>query len=289
MSMTLRQVTYLRNLVADQPAFRALGDAGLYFAHTEDIGTVKGGRVLYSPEDFVSARNLLTSRGFDVAVPSEPGARSMAPPGESEKWGALRVSHDMVAVVPMSIPGLEIPDGSMLCMDYRKALALPYQVLLFCENLEPMRLIHSYEWLSTFIKGRPALALFRGAPGFFRTEVAHEMVTQDARPTLAFFDFDPEGLSMAASLPRREALCLPPRARLESAVKAGRRRDLYFSSVEQARPHLQRLPGDSEVVQAWLLMNSLETGLDQEHFPRMESPLAICEDVYAMAGTQNSA
>ena len=120
--------------------------------------------------------------------------------------------------------------------------------------------------VSSFVKGRSALALFRGAPGYFRTEVAHEFVRQDTRPTLAFFDFDPKGLSMAASLPRREALCLPPMESLEAAVKAKRRRDLYFNSAEVARPHLESLPSNSEIAIAWSVMNSLEMGLDQEHF-----------------------
>lgn len=266
MSMSLRQVSYLRDLVTDQPAFRAFGITGEYFAVAEGIGTVKGSRVLYTPQDHRAALYLLSSRGFEVERSSKQGPRSLAPAGESEKWGALRVSHGMVAVVPLQVPTVDIPVGSMLCMDYREALALPYEVLLFCENLEPMQLINSYKWLSTFIKGRPALALFRGAPGYFRTEVAHEMVRQDTRPTLAFFDFDPKGLSMAASLPRREALCLPPMESLEVMVKANRRRDLYFQSVNEARVHLDGQPCNSEIAIAWAIMNSLELGLDQEHF-----------------------
>ena len=73
---------------------------------------------------------------------------------------------------------------------------------------------------------------------------------------------------MAASVPRREALCLPPRERLEDAVKAYRRRDLYFRSVDESRAHLAAQPEGSDVAQAWGLMNGLEMGLDQEHFPQ---------------------
>jgi hypothetical protein len=77
------------------------------------------------------------------------------------------------------------------------ALLLAYEVLVFCENLEPMLRLHEYQWLEGFLKGRPALALFRGAPGYFRTDVANELLVLDHRPVLAFFDFDPKGLSMA--------------------------------------------------------------------------------------------
>ena len=84
---------------------------------------------------------------------------------------------------------------------------------------------------------------------------------------LAFFDFDPKGLSMAASVPRREALCLPPLDSLEVAVRAQRRKNLYLGSVEVSRPHLEAQPAGGDVGLAWGLMKRLELGLDQEHFP----------------------
>lgn len=90
---------------------------------------------------------------------------------------------------------------------------------------------------------------------------------QDTRPTLAFFDFDPKGLSMATSLPKREALCLPPMESLEAAVKANRRRNLYSQSVNDSRVHLDRQASNSDIAIAWVIMNSLKLGLDQEHFP----------------------
>lgn len=124
-----------------------------------------------------------------------------------------------------------------------------------------------YQWLAGFLKGRPSLAVFRGAPGYFRTDVANELLVQDHRPVLAFFDFDPKGLSMAASVPRREALCLPPLDSLEVAAKGQRRKDLYLGSVEVSRPHLQAQPEEGDVGPAWGLMKRLEMGLDQEHFP----------------------
>ena len=266
--MMNRKVKFLRDLIATRPAFRTIGREAESCAFQEGIGSVKGSRVLYTDADFEAARHLLTSQGYEVESQSQPGARSQTQPGDSEKWGSQRVSHNMVAVVPMGIPGLEIPAGGMLCLDSQQSLSLPYEVLVFCENLEPMQLMQSYGWLAAHIKGRPALALFRGAPGFFRSDVAHEMLALDNRPVLAFFDFDPKGLSMAASIPRREALCLPPRASLEAAVMANRRRDLYFRSVDECRVHLAAQPEDSDVAQAWTLMNGLEMALDQEHFPQ---------------------
>lgn len=265
--MNQQQVAFLRRLIETEPPFRPYSAAAEYFLNAEGIGKVQGRRVVYTQRDFEVARNLLKARGFESSRQVEPVPRSQVQPGESEKWGSLRVSERLVAVVPLGLPGVLIPTGSMLCMDVRQALALPFEVLVFCENLEPMLRLHEYQWLEGFLKGRPALALFRGAPGYFRTDVANELLVQDHRPVLAFFDFDPKGLSMAASVPRREALCLPPLDSLEAAVRAQRRKTLYLGSVEVSRPHLEAQPADGEVGLAWGLMKRLEMGLDQEHFP----------------------
>ena len=267
--MNQHQVTFLRRLIETEPPFRPYSATAEYLLNAEGIGTVQGRRVVYTQRDFAAARNLLKARSFEISRQVEPVPRSQVQPGESEKWGALRVSDGLVAVVPVGLPGVQIPMGSMLCMDVRQALALPYEVLVFCENLEPMLRLHEYQWLAGFLKGRPALALFRGAPGYFRTDVANELLVQDHRPVLAFFDFDPKGLSMAASVPRREALCLPPLDSLDVSVRAQRRKTLYLGSVEMSRPHLEAQPADGDVGLAWGLMKRLEMGLDQEHFPHV--------------------
>lgn len=266
--MNQQQVTFLRRLIETKPPFRPYSAIAEYFLNAEGIGQVQGRRVVYTQRDFAAARNLLSSRGFEQSRQAEPVPRSEVQPGESEKWGSLRVSEGLVAVVPLGLQGVQFPTGSMLCTDVRQALALPYEVLVFCENLEPMLRLHTYQWLAGLLKGCPALVLFRGAPGYFRTDAANELLAQDHRPVLAFFDFDPKGLSMAASVPRREALCLPPLDSLEAAVKGQRRKDLYLGSVEASRTHLEVQPAGGDVGLAWGLMKRLEMGLDQEHFPR---------------------
>ena len=265
--MNQQQVTFLRRLIETEPPFRPYSATAEYFLNVEFIGKVQGRRVVYTQRDFAAARNLLSSRGFESSRQAEQVPRSQVQPGESEKWGSLRVSEGLVAVVPLGLQGVQIPTGSMLCMDVRQALALPYEVLVFCENLEPMLRLHDYQWLAAFLKGRTALALFRGAPGYFRTDVANGLLVQDHRPVLAFFDFDPQGLSMAASVPRREALCLPSLDSLEETVRAQRRKDLYLGSLEASRPHLEAQPAEGDVGLGWRLMKRLEMGLDQEHFP----------------------
>lgn len=265
--MKPRDLDFLRRLIAEQPERRTHGASAAYLCEHEGIGKIKGASVQYTPVDFERARNLLTSRGFDVEPPATAFLRSEAPRGGSEKTGALRVSEDLVAVAPINCPPISIPAGSMLALTVRDALQLPFEVLLVCENMEPMLQLHTFTWLETFTKGRSVLALFRGAPGFFRTDTAARLIAQDTRPTLAFFDFDPKGLSMAASLPRREALCLPPWSDLERAVVQNRRAHLFSNSLHASRPHLERQE-EGDIASAWTQMKVLSLGLDQEHFPR---------------------
>lgn len=89
----------------------------------------------------------------------------------------------------------------------------------------------------------------------FGTASANALVAADTRPTLAFFDFDPKGLSMAASLPRRERLCLPDWPRLEAQTR------------RMKRAHLDGQT-DPDIAEAWRRMRALFLWLNQEGFPR---------------------
>ncbi len=266
--MNPRIVDFLRRLIADGVVERRNGEIADRLASVEGIGKIKGARVLYTDEDHAKIRNLLTSRGFDIAAPAGDFSRSNSPRGSSEKSGALRVSDDLVAVVPIAMPAFQHLPGSVLTLGSHAAQALPYEVLLVSENLEPMLQMHTYSWMGTYTRGRPTLALFRGAPGYFRTDVAARLIQRDTRPTLAFFDFDPKGLSMAASLPRRESLCMPPWPNLLAATKENRRSNLFTQSIHASRPHLDHSGHDEEIALAWSRLKELSLGLDQEHFPR---------------------
>ena len=142
--MNQQQVAFLRRLIETEPPFRPYSSTAEYLLNAEGIGKVQGRRVVYTQRDFAAARNLLKVRSFEISRQVEPVPRSQVQPGESEKWGALRVSEGLVAVVPLGLPEVLIPTGSMLCMDVRQALALPFEVLVFCENLEPMLRLHEY-------------------------------------------------------------------------------------------------------------------------------------------------
>ena len=266
--MNPNEVAWLRRLVSARPA--QLPDRGVAcrMAEQEGLGLRRGARVAYTEADFTQAANMLRNRGYAPEAPQAAFTRSQAPSGGSEKTGALPVSQGWVAVAAIGLaPALATPAGSFAAMDWQAALALPYSVLLVCENLEPMVQLHDYGWLTDFYRGRPALALFRGTAGLFGTNAAAKLIAADARPTLAFFDFDPKGLAMAASLPRREALCLPPWPALEVATRQARRDHLFTNSAQTSRAQLDRVKA-ADIALAWQRLKLLTVGLNQEGFPR---------------------
>lgn len=264
--MNSREVDFLRRLLTDSPEYRILGAAAESLAAYEHIGTVHGKRVYYGTRDFERATNLLRSRGIAIDVPTEPYTRSQAPSGLSEKRGAQPVSEGLIAVRGLHMPELMAPQRGFVAAQTSDVLGWNYQVLLVVENLEALMRLDDYLWLERFVQGRRTLAIFRGALGWFKTDAAAALINADHRPTLAFFDFDPKGLAMAASLPRREALCLPDLPALEAAVLKEARRNLYSQSADTSAAQLSR-EANSQIQAAWELLQRLAMGLDQEHFP----------------------
>lgn len=268
--MTNAQVAFLRNLIATTAAERQAGPIARRLADIEGVGRVDRTRVLYTPQDHERAANLLRSRGYPLEAPAAAGPRSSAQGAASEKLNAAPVAQQLVAAVllnfPEPMPAMH-PQGCFVAMPWGQALAVPYEVLLVCENLEPLLQLHEFTWLSEHVKGRPCVAIYRGGPRLFGTDAAARLLAHDDRPTLAFFDFDPKGLSMAASLPRREAVCLPPWPALREAVLAQKRTHLYTNSYQHSSAHLDAVD-DAAIALAWGRLRSLATGLNQEGFPR---------------------
>lgn len=263
--------TFLRNLVANRsPVLRSA--IALEMAQAEDLGHLRGRAVYYEAADFVKAEIKLRNGGYAIAAPEAGQSRSSARDAASEKAFAAPVTEGLVAVVAIDLPDIACPQGSFLVMPWSSALALPYEVLMVCENLEPMQRIHRYDWLKPYIKGRSTLVLFRGAPSWFRVDSAARLVASDSRPVLGLFDFDPQGLLMATALPRREALCLPPWKVLEPLVAGRKRHDLYGDQQRGCQALLDACV-EPDITLAWARMRRLASGLNQEAFPEAQESL----------------
>lgn len=265
MSFSPSEVAFLRRLVADRPA-RRYGVIAASIADGHHIGRSVGARVEYGEQDYAAAASALTSRGFELQTPTPGLLRSDAGPGGSEKVGAQRVMAQLVAVVPMNMAS-PVPAGArFLAARWQELDPSGFDVILECENLEPLLQLARYTWLRNFVRGRRTLAVFRGMPHSFTTGAAAEFIAYAGKPVLGFYDFDPEGLTMAASEPHLEALCLPPTEELAAATIRFKRTHLYLDQVRARRAALDALP-PGQVQAAWQLLKSLQCGLNQENFP----------------------
>lgn len=263
--MNSREVDFLRRLVVERPPHRQAGSSATSLALDQHVGRIDGRRIFYAESDFTRAANLLSANGIPLTVPYSY-SRSQAPAGQSEKIGALPVAAGMVATRTLNMPQAWVVSGGFLVQPWDTAIRMDYEVLLVVENLDALIRLDEYRWLADHVRGRRTLALFRGTVGLLGTAAPAKLIHADARPTLAFFDFDPKGLAMAASLPRREALCLPPLTILEASADQERRRNLYSQSAWTSEAQLNR-ETDPQICSAWKLMTRLAMGLDQEHFP----------------------
>jgi hypothetical protein len=265
--MTPRQVTFLQLLLATRPAERRNQGVAAEMAAREGIGKVVGARVMYGPADLLAAENTLSTRGFPLVAPAPGFSRSDAPAGGSEKAGAHRVSKGLVAVVPIPC-SFDLPQGTrFLPMPWADAARLPHEVVLVCENFETLMRLREFSWLAAYLKARATLAVFRGAPRYFRTDAPAALLRELSTPVLGFFDYDPKGLCMAAALPRLEALCLPPWDALEQAARKLRRDHLFAQQYHVCRAQLDALPAGA-LASAWARMKGSSLGLNQEGFPR---------------------
>ncbi|MFC4926890.1 MULTISPECIES: DUF7281 domain-containing protein [Delftia] len=263
--MNQRDIEFLRRLIHDRALTRSRGVSSEAMATEHHVGMLKGRLVVYAESDFARAVNLLKSRGIALEVPASY-SRGEAPTGQSEKHRAKAVTERYVAVRTLHMEQSILPSSGFLATDWQEVCDWDFDVLLVIENLETLIRLQEYLWLNQYVKGRRALALFRGTVGMFSTAAAADLIHTDARPTLAFYDFDPKGLAMAASLPRREAMCLPTLALLEQYTKAQSRRNLFSQSAQSVQAQLDA-ESDPQIQAAWRLLQRLNMGLDQEHFP----------------------
>ena len=267
MSLSQREVDFLRRLREERPERRDLGPVARALASEHAIGRVRGAAVAYEQYDFTAAENLLISRGYPLEATERGLPRSSSAPGGSEKAGARKVMADLVAVLPIHME-VCLPAGALfLAADWRAIDLDTFDVVLECENLEPMLALGSFTGLENFVRGRRTMAVFRGMPSSFSTGTAARFIEAADKPVLGFYDFDPEGLAMGASEPRLEALCLPDWASLADATRRYQRTHLYLDQLAGRRAQLDAQP-DGRVQAAWQQLKRLQCGLNQENFPR---------------------
>ena len=235
---------------------------------TYGVGRASGRSIHYGPEDWDRAAKLLGNRGIPLTRPDGEmrRAETVEYAGVSEKVFGRRPHSNSVALrtahgdCDLDGAGLKAPGGGYMVMSTEDAMRVRCDRILLVENLETFRHLHRYAWI-TYGRGG-TLAIFRGDPTFSLADAAKVLAARE-EPVDAFVDFDPAGLSIAASLPRLAHLILPDERWLISAIRERKRYDLYDAQIGAYEAKLAASTRP-DIVHSLALLKELRQGYNQE-------------------------
>lgn len=195
--------------------------------------------------------------------------------GGDEKHSKKRLRDNRVAVKslsgrPLMIAGgdLVLPPGACLDLDFNwVAEHCRHDEVLLVENWENFELTHQTPFLNS-VPGNP-LVVFRGAPGSYRISAAHKLLNALARPVIAFTDYDPEGMAIAATLPYFRRYLAPPNDVLERLIKQVTTHDRYVKQLVGKIGMLEAL-SDPELVRVFQVIRKATKALPQEKLIGLE-------------------
>lgn len=267
MILSAQEITFLQRLIAARPATRKAGPLSLTIA-TYGVGRASGRSIHYGPNDWATAAKLLENRGIPLSRPDGEMRRAETAEysGVSEKAFGSRPHSNSVALrtahgdCDLDGAGLKAPGGGYMVLSSEDALRVRCDRILLVENLETFRHLHRYAWI-TYGRGS-TLAIFRGDPTFSLADAAKVLAVR-GEPIDAFVDFDPAGLSIAASLPRLAHLILPDERWLISAIRERKRYDLYDAQIGAYEAKLAAST-HPDIVHSLALLKELRQGYNQE-------------------------
>jgi len=267
-TLTPKQAIFLQRLVADRPTARREGKIAMYFVTHFAIGVRVGRMVEYCDADITAALNFLQNSGLPTIPLTEDMRRAQTSQfvGISEKTFSQAPHKDSVSlkvasgVCRVKERTLVTPAGCYGVFTVEQAMQVSADRIMVVENLETFRNLELQRWID--YGGLNVLAVYRGDSRFALTDVT-KVIQERKESTWAFFDFDPAGLAMAATLQRLERIILPDFDWLEQETRRCKRSDLFAPQVNQYRNFLETAENKS-VRAIWRRMSSLNLGFPQE-------------------------
>lgn len=276
MSLSSTEIRFLQRLVADRPTTRVGNITARSISANFGLGLSIGRNIEYSEQDWLRAEGLLRSHDIPTTKLAEGAGRIelAAYGGVSEKSFSQAPHTNSVAIRCMGrceLDGHELytPEGCYLALTMEAAARIQCDRLMVVENLESFRRLERYTWLSP--EGSNVLVVYRGDT-IFNGRDAHALVHGRSEQIWAFFDFDPQGLTLANALPhdRLEKIVVPDLAVLTGLCDTARGRELFHDQVGGCQTQLNASQHQA-VVPLWALMKRLRSGATQE---RMASACA---------------
>jgi hypothetical protein len=195
--------------------------------------------------------------------------------GGDEKYANKRLRGKRVAV--KSLPGrplllgstpLHLPPGACLDIDrHWVAEQFGHDSVLLIENWENFELTHETPLLKQ-LPGNP-LVVFRGAPGSYKTDSSQALLADLKLPVIAFTDYDPEGLCIAATLPGFSRYLAPSDICLTILMGEINTERRYQKQVAGKLAFLNSLT-DPELVRVYKIVRKAGKALPQEKLIGLE-------------------
>lgn len=197
--------------------------------------------------------------------------------GGDEKFATKRLRGKRVAV--KTLPGrplllgstpIHLPAGACLDLDrHFVAESCGHDSVLLVENWESFELTHQTPLLEQ-LPGNP-LVVFRGAPGSYKTDSSKALLAELRLPVIAFTDYDPEGLCIAATLPGFSRYLAPSDEILKKLMGEINTERRYQKQVVGKLAFLDGLT-DSDLVRVYEIVRKAGKALPQEKLIGLKLP-----------------
>ncbi|WP_024693481.1 hypothetical protein [Pseudomonas syringae] len=195
--------------------------------------------------------------------------------GGDEKLTTKRLRGKRVAV--KALPGrplllgptpVHLPPGASLDLDRHWLVEhCTHDSVLLIENWENFELTHETPFLHQ-VPGNP-LVVFRGAPGSYKTDSSQTLLAELKLPVVAFTDYDPEGICIAATLPGFSRYLAPSDECLQALMDEINTEHRYQKQVAGKLAFLDSLT-DPELVRVYQLVRKAGKALPQEKLIGLE-------------------
>lgn len=140
-------------------------------------------------------------------------------------------------------------------------------------NWENFELTHETPMLKQ-LPGNP-LVVFRGAPGSYKTESSQALLAELKLPVVAFTDYDPEGICIAATLPGFSRYLAPSDECLRALMDEINTERRYQKQVAGKLAFLESLT-DAELIRVYIIVRAAGKALPQEMLIGLELPEGSC-------------
>lgn len=247
--------------------------------HTQySLGLLRGKTLRFTAHDRAEMATMLEANGFALTPVAASGMSRSDKLGAGvpfEKTGGNAVKVGRVSIKALAgqclrLNGktLDLPNGSHLDVNWKTiAAGIGHDSIMVVENYEVFDQIHRIS-LDLPDDCASPLVLYRGDRLESRQDNVNALLCVLALPVLACVDLDPQGLLIAASLPRLLGVVAPGQEVLNNLLSSPQtgRWDLYSAQLGSAFATLDAITEDCAVQPLWEILKKNRSAVVQERW-----------------------